>query len=202
MTKLHLFPLRSVVLPGGRLKLRIFEPRYQRLLTEALQQQQGFGITLIEQGSATQPTSLMSLGTLVSIVDFNHDSNGVLTVVVEGQQRFEIVEYWQNDDGLHSGNVVWLTNWHSVPQPTDPTSHYELLPLKLKQVNQQFPKLLELHNHCIFEDMIWVCQRWLELMPLDAANFVKLASSSDCLPALNFLLASLQSSEALQQTQH
>ena len=43
-TSLGLFPLTSTVLPGGRMQLRVYEPRYLRLVRESLREQTGFGL--------------------------------------------------------------------------------------------------------------------------------------------------------------
>ena len=48
--ELPLFPLRSVLFPGGVLPLRIFEPRYVDMIGRCMREQKGFGIVLIRDG--------------------------------------------------------------------------------------------------------------------------------------------------------
>jgi Lon protease-like protein len=52
MTTLPMFPLGTVVFPGERLPLRVFEPRYRQLVLDCLAADSPvFGTTLIERGS-------------------------------------------------------------------------------------------------------------------------------------------------------
>ena len=45
-----LFPLNSVVLPGGRIPLQLFEPRYIDMLTRCLKEDRGFVVVLLRDG--------------------------------------------------------------------------------------------------------------------------------------------------------
>ena len=49
--EIPLFPLGSVLFPGGFLPLHIFETRYQQLLNKALETDRRFGVVLISRGS-------------------------------------------------------------------------------------------------------------------------------------------------------
>ena len=49
--ELALFPLNTVLFPGGPLPLRIFEPRYVDMVRECLREQRGFGVVLIRAGA-------------------------------------------------------------------------------------------------------------------------------------------------------
>ena len=49
--QLPLFPLGTVLFPGGRLSLRIFEPRYLDLIRDCTRSSSGFGVCLILEGS-------------------------------------------------------------------------------------------------------------------------------------------------------
>ena len=48
--ELPLFPLSAVLLPGGRLPLQIFEPRYLDLVSHCMKTDSGFGIVRITSG--------------------------------------------------------------------------------------------------------------------------------------------------------
>ena len=45
-----LFPLHTVLFPGGRLPLRIFEQRYMEMAKACLRDNAPFGVCLIHQG--------------------------------------------------------------------------------------------------------------------------------------------------------
>jgi Lon protease-like protein len=46
-----MFPLGTVLVPGGKLPLRIFEPRYRQMVADCLDGDLGFGVVLISRGS-------------------------------------------------------------------------------------------------------------------------------------------------------
>jgi len=70
--QIPLFPLSTVVLPGGQLPLRLFEPRYIDMVKNCFKTGTGFGVCLIKDGAdAGQPAQPYPQGTLVAIVDFD-----------------------------------------------------------------------------------------------------------------------------------
>ena len=52
--EIPLFPLGAVLLCGGKLPLRIFEPRYLDLVGRCLKTDTGFGVVLIRAGRETR----------------------------------------------------------------------------------------------------------------------------------------------------
>lgn len=90
---LPLFPLGTVLFPGGFLPLRIFEPRYLEMVAACMQQQAPFGVVLIrdgkEVGVAAEPHDV---GTLAAIVDFDKGKDGLLMIACIGGERFRILE--------------------------------------------------------------------------------------------------------------
>ena len=84
--ELGLFPLSLVVLPGERVPLHIFEPRYRELVGEAMELEEPFGILLEdEQG-------LRTVGTRVQVTEVvERFEDGRFVVIVEGLERFELV---------------------------------------------------------------------------------------------------------------
>ena len=51
MTELPLFPLSAVLLPYGRMPLRIFERRYLDLVRDCMKSGEPFGVVWIRRGS-------------------------------------------------------------------------------------------------------------------------------------------------------
>src|SRR3569833_1363954 len=66
-----LFPLNTVLFPGGPLSLRIFEQRYLDMIRDCARTGSGFGVCMIlhgrEAGEAAVPAAV---GTLARIVEF------------------------------------------------------------------------------------------------------------------------------------
>jgi Lon protease-like protein len=115
-TELPLFPLSSVLFPGGTLGLRIFEPRYLDLVKRCGRSGEGFGICLILEGrEAGAPAVPAALGTEAAIVDFSMTDDGLLGLTVEGRRRFHVERTRVKDDGLIVADVRWLDDAPAQP---------------------------------------------------------------------------------------
>jgi Lon protease-like protein len=87
VTELALFPLGLVLLPGERMPLHIFEPRYKELIGECLAEERPFGIVLSDD------SGLHDVGTEASVIEvLERFDDGRLNIVVEGGERFRVVE--------------------------------------------------------------------------------------------------------------
>ena len=77
------FPLNSVLFPGGVLPLRIFEARYLDMVSHCLRGNSGFVVALIQEGKETGgDATVYSVGTLVSISQWDSTSDGLLGITV------------------------------------------------------------------------------------------------------------------------
>jgi Lon protease-like protein len=86
MVEIGLFPLELVLVPGERLPLHIFEPRYKELVGECLVLEQAFGLVLQDD------TGMRTVGTTAAVTDvLERFDDGRLNIVVEGRERFRIV---------------------------------------------------------------------------------------------------------------
>ncbi len=109
LSELPLFPLSSVLFPGGSLGLRIFEPRYLDLIKRCGRSGEGFGVCLILEGTeAGAPAIPAALGTEAAIVDFAMTDDGLLGITVEGRRRFHVERTRVRSDGLIVADVRWL----------------------------------------------------------------------------------------------
>jgi len=85
--EIGLFPLGLVLLPGEQVPLHIFEPRYRELIGECLAQSTEFGLVLADD------EGMREVGTTAAVVEvLERFPDGRLDIVVEGRERFEIVE--------------------------------------------------------------------------------------------------------------
>ena len=156
---LPLFPLSICLLPQGFTQLRIFEPRYKRLVTESLKSGDGFGLCMLNSKN-----ELMQIGTWVHIIDFETLDDGLLGISIQGQQRFKVDDVSIEDDGLKRGNVSLIPDWPSI----DIVPNQQYLSETLQQLLEQYPAHLSHYNKSDFENISWVCQRWLEIIPITA----------------------------------
>ena len=87
MSEIGLFPLGIVLAPGELEPLHIFEERYQELIGECLEKEKEFGLVL------TDDAGLRSVGTRAEVATvLQRFPDGRLNIVVEGGERFRIVE--------------------------------------------------------------------------------------------------------------
>jgi Lon protease-like protein len=86
MEEIGLFPLGMVLLPGERVPLHIFEPRYRELIGECLEEEREFGLVLADDDG------MREVGTTAAVVEvLERFGDGRLNVVVEGRERFRVV---------------------------------------------------------------------------------------------------------------
>ncbi len=87
MREIGLFPLEVVLLPGERLPLHIFEPRYRELIGECLEEGIELGLLLSDDEGTRD------FGTTAGVVEvLARYDDGRLDVLVEGRERFRVVE--------------------------------------------------------------------------------------------------------------
>ena len=91
--RIPLFPLGTVLFPGGLLPLKIFEQRYLDMAAACLKDDKPFGICLIaEGGEVGAPAAPHPVGTLATIGDWEMEQLGILMVTVHGSRRFRILD--------------------------------------------------------------------------------------------------------------
>ncbi len=93
-----MFPLGTVLLPAMPLPLRIFEPRYLKLLGDLMgSENPEFGVVLIERGTEVGGgDQRMQIGTIASVINIGttEEFYGLESV---GAQRFKVTN-WLPDD--------------------------------------------------------------------------------------------------------
>ncbi|GGA86942.1 ATP-dependent protease [Arenimonas soli] len=176
VSELPLFPLSTVLLPGGRVSLRIFEPRYLDLVKRCGRSGEGFGICLIlagrEVGEAATPAAH---GTEAVIVDFSMTDDGLLGLTVEGRRRFHVERTRVRDDGLVLGDVQWLED----PPPQTLRDEHALLSVLLARIMDKAGLDHEGPGKGDLADAAWVGWRLAEWLPLEATERLALLQLAD-----------------------
>ena len=156
-----LFLLNTVLHSGGRLALRVFEPRYMDMVKDCLRHEASFGVCLIaageEVGAAATP---QPVGTLARIVDWDMPQLGILNLVTNGGERFRILNHRQMRDGLVRAEVELLPDPPVTPIPGD---YARLVPMLRGLIEALEDPPPPPHR---FYDAAWVADRWAELLPL------------------------------------
>lgn len=181
---LPLFPLSSVLYPGGRMDLRIFERRYLDLVRDCSRTGSGFGICLIVRGhEAGAPAIPAAFGTVARIEDFATLSDGLLGIVVRGERRFHVERTRVRDNGLIVARVTMLD---AEPERSVPPE-YALLVTILERLAEQLGGELGAAPKAKYDDAAWVAWRLAELLPLEAEERQQLLQDGDALHRLQLL---------------
>ena len=160
--RIPLFPLHTVLFPGGPLALRVFEPRYLDMISRVMKEESRFGICLINEGEEVgEAAKPHAIGTLGRISYFNRRSDGLLGVTVQGEQRFRIVDLEEQPDRLLVAEVELLPQVESTPLPVKYQSLSQLLASIIEQLDYPHRNMA-----CRYEDAEWVGARLIELMPI------------------------------------
>lgn len=159
--RLALFPLNTVLFPGGRLDVRVFEKRYVDMVTHCLKADVPFGACLIRQGgevgAAAQP---YDVGTLADVVECDMKQAGILQVKARGAGRFRVRSTEVQPDQLLLADVDPLPAG-DAPLPERHGRLRETLRRILTKAgpDSYFPPEQ-------WQDAAWVANRMAELLPL------------------------------------
>lgn len=168
LTRLPLFPLKTVLFPGGMLPLKVFEQRYVEMTKVCLKDDKPFGVCLLREGDEVRrpggtPSSseFAAIGTLARITTWDAPQLGILHIKTAGGTRFQVQSHRVAGDGLVVGQVTAI-----APEPAQ----------ALPEVYQPLAALLELLVNRVgrenfasepaLSDASWVGYRLAELLPL------------------------------------
>lgn len=186
-----LFPLSATVLPGGRIPLQLFEPRYLDMLAICMREQRGFVVLLLREGhEAGSHAVFYDIGTYVRIVDFQQLDNGLLGITAEGQWKVVVNRNWQAPDGLNLGDIERLPD---EPEDALPASHSELA--AVLRALLRHPAVNQLELTVDFSSAREVGWRLTELLPLDGQEKQRLLEYQDPLARLARLSSLLDAME-------
>jgi Lon protease-like protein len=90
---LRLFPLNTVLFPGMKLPLHIFEERYKLMIRECLEEDAPFGVVLIKSGEEVGEGAAVphDVGTTARILQVEYLDDGRMNIFTHGERRFRIV---------------------------------------------------------------------------------------------------------------
>ncbi|MDO8419634.1 MAG: LON peptidase substrate-binding domain-containing protein [Rubrivivax sp.] len=179
---LPLFPLQTVLFPGARLGLKVFEARYLDLVSECLRTGQPFGVICLRQGAETgrnaAKVQLEQVGVLAHIEDIDAEQTGILHLRCIGGRRFTLAgAAVQRDNGL----------WEAPVEPIDDDPVRAPGPALMQTVSALAEAIekLQSQNKSPFvppyrlDDAGWVANRWCELLPVSLAAKQKLMELDD-----------------------
>lgn len=179
LTSLPLFPLNTVLFPGGLLPLRVFEVRYLDMVRKCHQAGSPFGVVALTSGDEVrrpaQPTeSFHHVGTLAQIQQLDSDQPGLLHILCQGHARMRIDRAHQLPHGLWVADVSLIAmDLHcAVPSDLRATSQalsqvlHKLHQRQLAQEDRIQGPAVDLPSAMQLDDCGWVANRWCELLPV------------------------------------
>ena len=187
LLQLPLFPLKTVLFPGGSLPLQIFEVRYLDMIGRRHKAGEPFGVVCLSEGSEVRQLAagpggdgfaheaFHPVGTLARIDELQRPQPGLMTIRCTGTQRFRIGHRVQQKFGLWAADVELLADDPVVPVPDD-----------LAHTRHAFQTLLHNIEHSVtqsgeaglellareprrWNDCGWLANRWCEVLPLAPA---------------------------------
>ena len=180
-----LFPLNTVLFPGGLLNLRVFERRYLDLVRDCARGGPGFGVCLILQGREVGEAAVpAAIGTLAHIVDFYTNPDGLLGISVSGGRRFHVERSRVRDNGLAHGEVTLWPEEASVMVPSEFLLLATILERLLEKIGGPHGKAPRER----FDDAAWVGYRLAEALPFDNRERQHLLQLGDPLDRLGQLM--------------
>lgn len=173
LQSLPLFPLGTVLFPGGVLPLRIFEVRYLDMIGRCHKAGAPFGVVSLTQGQEVRqagsgPEAFANVGTLATIQALEQPRPGLLMIRAVGEQRFRIRSRDQLRHGLWIADVERLPADRVVPVPEDlqPVAQSLAKVLQKLQERASTPNDAPVAPPWQLDDCGWIANRWCELLPL------------------------------------
>lgn len=181
---LPLFPLGTVLHPGGSLPLRIFEVRYLDMVRKCQRSGAPFGVVLLTQGSevnkapapdataAAAGETFHTIGTLATIVECSTPQPGLMMVRCTGTHRFQVTRSEKLKHGLWIADVTLLPDDQPVAIPPDLAHVAQALNALIQSLHQRAVPAPEMPVQApyLLDDCAWVANRWCELLPIPAEH--------------------------------
>lgn len=185
--QLPLFPLSMVLFPNAPLPLHIFEERYREMIGRCIEQNEPFGVVLLQEGVAeSSEVTFHSIGTTAQIVDGIRMEDGRYVINTLGQRRFRlqsIVQQYPYYIGLvalldedaavpviepaNDLRALYHRYWETLAAATGIKSETETLPDDVVDLTYWMAHKLQVENE--------TKQRWLEA---DAATRLREMASA------------------------
>jgi len=170
-----LFPLNTVLFPGGPLPLRIFEPRYVDMVRACMRESAPFGVVLIRAGQeAGAVSSAAEVGTAARIIDFDQMPDGLLGITCCGEQRFRVQQRRVQADGLNIGTVSWIPVDAVVSLPPQHAHLGQMLKRVMPQLSEIYQQL-----PARYDEAGWVSSRLAEILPISLQDKQALLEMDD-----------------------
>ena len=165
-----LFPLNTVLFPGGTLRLQVFEVRYLDMVSRCIAEDAPFGVVLLTQGGEVRRPDIeerfVVSGTLATVVSSVSTTPGLLRVVCRGGTRFSIRSASQRSGGQWFADVDMMADDRAVRIPSELQGAADALERVIFSLagvaHDRWPMMPPFQ----LGDCGWVANRWCDLLPI------------------------------------
>jgi Lon protease-like protein len=196
--QLPLFPLNTVLFPGGVLPLRVFEARYMDMVRQCMKTATPFGVVLITKGGEVgTPAATESVGTLARIAAWDMPQLGLLHLRAIGGDRFRIEHTEVQPDGLQVARVEPIAPDDDLPLDEQYRPCADLLQRVIEDVSSQRTEdgsdsqdpinSVPFESPYRFDSSVWVGNRLCEFMPIPLRAKQKLMELQDATSRLQLV---------------
>jgi Lon protease-like protein len=194
LADLPLFPLNTVLFPGGLLPLKVFEARYIDMVRGCLRDKMPFGVCMLQSGSEVAQAGVQAtpetVGCLAEILSCDVEQYGLIFLRTRGTQRFRLAEWHAQQDGLLLGHA-------SLIGPDLPVAGSEnlarlaacaeVLERIITTLSERDPENLPFLEPYDLTDGAWVSNRLGEILPIPMRARQKLMELEDAAARLEIV---------------
>ena len=196
--QLPLFPLSTVLFPGGVLPLRVFEARYMDMVRQCMKTDAPFGVVLITKGGEVgAPAATEAVGTVARIAAWDMPQLGLLHLRAIGGERFRIERAEVRPDGLQVGHVEPIAPDDDPPLDEQYRPCADLLQRVIDDLGRQRAEddgepqdpvnSIPFEAPYRFDSSVWVGNRLCEFLPIPLRARQKLMELQDATSRLQLV---------------
>ena len=205
MALMPMFPLGSVLLPGGVLPLHVFEPRYRRLVQDCMAStEHEFGVTLIERGFEVGGGDVRTMvGTVARLMQVGELADGRYALLTVGTRRIR-VQQWLPDDPYPRADVEDWPDDDADDESleADLAASVAAAWTRVRRMNAMAAELGDVHADVAAEissDPLVASYHLCSLAPLGPADQQRLLAAPSVRARIELLGHALDDAEAMQQ---
>ena len=162
--EMPIFPLGTVLFPGGVLPLKIFEQRYHDMTKACLRDGTPFGVCLIREGKEVGAPALpSSIGCIARIREWDMPQLGIFLLITEGTERFRLGDTRIDRSGLLIGEVEPFPLLADAPLPPEFDPCVSMLKVIVEKIGAD-----KLPTPACYDDPAWTAYRLAEFLPLES----------------------------------
>jgi hypothetical protein len=201
---LPLFPLKTVLFPGGVLALKVFETRYMDMVRECMKNDAPFGVVLIKSGEEVgAPADPEEVGTLARIAHWDMPTLGGMMLRTLGGERFRILDTRVLPDNRIEARVEMLASDTDSAITDMHLACAKALKIVISDIETKGRAELgddfdsPFAQPAQLDSAGWVANRWCEILPISLKARQKLLELDDAQTRLSIVYQYLQQHEII-----